>query len=37
MSASFMIVGVDIPTPGCWEISGHGMGTELRFVFWFVP
>ena len=34
---SFMIVGVDIPTHGCWEITGHSMGTELRFVVWLAP
>lgn len=34
---SFMIVGVDIPTQGCWEITGHSMGTQLRFVVWLAP
>ncbi len=34
---SFMIVGVDISTPGCWEITGHTMGTQLRFVVWLAP
>jgi len=34
---SFMIVGVDISTPGCWEITGNSMGTKLRFVVWLAP
>ncbi len=34
---SFMVVGVDIPTPGCWEITGRRAGTELRFVVWVAP
>jgi len=29
-----MLVGVSIPTPGCWEITGTYAGTTLRFVFW---
>jgi len=31
---SFMVVGIDIPTPGCWEITGHYEGRELSFVVW---
>ena len=31
---SFMVVGIDIPTPGCWEITGHYEGQELSFVVW---
>lgn len=34
---SFMVIGVDIPTPGCWEITGHNTGTDLRFVVWLAP
>ena len=29
---SFMLVGVDIPTAGCWEITGHYQGHDLSFV-----
>jgi hypothetical protein len=29
-----MLVGVDIPTLGCWEIIGHYQGHELSFVVW---
>ncbi len=36
---SFMLIGVDFPTPGCWEITGSYHGKELSFVVWvaFVP
>jgi hypothetical protein len=34
---SAMLTGVDIPTPGCWEITGHYAGTELSFVVWVAP
>jgi len=27
-----MLVGVDIPTPGCWQITGNYKGHELSFV-----
>jgi hypothetical protein len=27
-----MLVGVDIPTLGCWEITGHSEGHDLSFV-----
>jgi hypothetical protein len=29
---SAMLVGVDIPTHGCWEITGHYGGRTLSFV-----
>ncbi len=29
---SFMVVGVDVPTPGCWQITGRYDSDELRFV-----
>jgi hypothetical protein len=32
-----MLVGVNIPTPGCWEITGQYAGTTLSFVVWVVP
>ncbi len=28
----FMLVGVRIPTLGCWEITGHYRGQQLSFV-----
>lgn len=31
---SFMLVGADIPTHGCWEITGRYKGDELTFVVW---
>jgi cytochrome c2 len=34
---SFMLVGVDIPTAGCWEITGHYQGQALSFVVWVAP
>jgi len=30
----FMMVGIDIPTLGCWEITGHYEDTDLSFVIW---
>ena len=32
-----MLIGVDIPTPGCWKITGHYKGHELPFVVWVAP
>ncbi len=34
---SFMLVGIEIPTPGCWEITGHHAGVDLPFVVWVAP
>jgi hypothetical protein len=34
---SAMLVGVDFPTLGCWEISGRYAGAELSFVVWVAP
>jgi len=31
---SAMLVGVDIPSGGCWRITGHLRSTELSFVVW---
>jgi hypothetical protein len=32
-----MLVGVYIPTPGCWEITGDYKGQKLSFVVWLQP
>lgn len=32
-----MLVGVDLPTLGCWEITGHIDDRELSFVVWVAP
>ncbi len=34
---SAMLVGVDFPTLGCWEISGRYADAELSFVVWVAP
>ncbi len=34
---SAMLVGVDFPTSGCWEITGRYAGAELSFVVWIAP
>lgn len=34
---SAMLVGVDFPTPGCWEITGKVVDQELSFVVWVGP
>jgi hypothetical protein len=34
---SAMLVGVDFPTLGCWEITGRYAATELSFVVWITP
>jgi hypothetical protein len=34
---SAMLVGVDFPTPGCWEITGRYASAELSFVIWVAP
>jgi hypothetical protein len=31
---SAILVGVEIPAAGCWEITGHLKGVELSFVVW---
>ena len=31
---SFLVGGIDFPTPGCWEISAHYEDDELTFVVW---
>jgi hypothetical protein len=27
-----MLVGIDIPDPGCWQITGEYLGQKLTFV-----
>ena len=34
---SAMLVGVDLPTLGCWKITGKYKGAELSFVVWVAP
>ncbi len=31
---SFMLVGIDLPTLGCWEITGQVEDQALSFVVW---
>lgn len=35
--AAAMLVGVYVPTPGCWEITGEYKGQKLSFVIWLQP
>jgi hypothetical protein len=30
----FMLVGVDVPTPGCWQITATYRGADLSVVVW---
>lgn len=32
-----MLVGVYVPTPGCWEITGEYKGQKLSYVVWVTP
>jgi len=32
-----MLVGIEVPTPGCWQITGHYAGTQLSYVVWIPP
>ena len=34
---SAMIMGMNLPTPGCWRITGQYEDAELRFVVWVAP
>jgi hypothetical protein len=34
---SAMLVGVDFPTSGCWEVTGHYRDVVLSFVVWVGP
>ena len=33
----YMLTGVYVPTPGCWEITGNRRGQKLSFVVWVYP
>jgi hypothetical protein len=32
-----MVIGVYVPAPGCWEITGEYRGEKLSFVVWVEP
>lgn len=32
-----MLGGINLPTPGCWEITGRYEDAEVQFVEWVVP
>jgi hypothetical protein len=34
---STMLIGVAIPTLGCWEVTGQYVGRELSYVVWVAP
>ena len=34
---AFMVTGIDIPTLGCWQITGDYKGDKLTFVMWVAP
>ncbi len=34
---AFMVDAIDIPTLGCWQITGEYHGDELTFVVWVTP
>lgn len=34
---TFIISGLDIPTLGCWQITGDYKGDKLTFVIWVAP
>jgi hypothetical protein len=31
---AFMLVGLELPAGGCWELTGHYHDSSLRFVVW---
>jgi hypothetical protein len=33
-AGSFMLVGVDFPTTGCWQVTGAYKGETVSFVVW---
>jgi len=34
---AFMLGGINLPTPGCWEITGRYEDAKVQFVEWVVP
>jgi hypothetical protein len=34
---SFMLMGLAVPAPGCWEVTGHYGEATLSFVVWVAP
>ena len=34
---NFMLVGVTLPEPGCWELSASYRGASLSYVIWVTP
>lgn len=34
---SFIMTGLNFPTAGCWEVTGHYGDDELKFVVWVTP
>jgi hypothetical protein len=34
---AFVMSGLDIPTLGCWQITGDFAGDKLTFVVWVAP
>jgi hypothetical protein len=34
---SAMLVGIDLPTLGCWKITGNYADAKLSFVVWVAP
>jgi hypothetical protein len=34
---SFIMSGLDIPTRGCWQVTGNYAGDKLAFVIWVAP
>jgi hypothetical protein len=31
---NFMLVGLGLPEPGCWEVTATYTGAELTYVLW---
>ena len=34
---AFMLGGISLPAPGCWEITGRYEDAEVQYVIWVVP
>jgi hypothetical protein len=33
----FMMTGLNVPTVGCWRVTGHYVGHDLSYVVWVAP